>query len=173
MKTGDVIAFVWKKEKKKRWKIRLSSNSSDAQADREMETREVPASKCSAGELWFLIMARWAGHKGTSQNSALRLSAWQEMCQRSPYWTFLDLSHLCDTLWVFRSLSYSLFTHGSLGFLQLCEISHELLFIWSRNNAAEEAHTRDTSMTSYKINQRCKRWFDVCIRKITGTASEI
>lgn len=41
------------------------------------------------------------------------------------------------------------------------------------NNAAEEAHTRDTLMTLYKINQRWERWFAVCIRKITGTASEI
>lgn len=76
-------------------------------------------------------------------------------------------------LWVLSSLSSSLLIDGSLGFLHLCDISHELLYIWSRNDAAEEAHTRDTLMTLYKINQRGKRCFAVRITKSIGSASEI
>lgn len=106
------------------------------------------------------------------QNSALCFFAWQEMCQHSPFLTFLDFSHLCELPWVFRSLSYSLLTGGSLGFLQLCETSLSCSS-YGDNNVAEESHTRDTLMTSYKINQRWKRWFAVHIKKITGTASEI
>lgn len=154
MKTDDVTAFVWKR--KKGWKIRLSYNSSATQADRGMETREASIGKCPGGSPSWGTLVPCPGKMGRRQrdkqiicqNSALCLSAWQETCQQSPCWTFLDFSQLHEMLWVFRSLSYSLLTGGSLHFLQLGEISPELLFIQSRNNAAEEAHARDTLMTS-------------------------
>lgn len=58
---------------------------------------------------------------------------------------------------MFRSLSYSLLIGRGLGFVQLSEISSELLF--GRNKAAEEAYIRDTLVTSYKTNQWWKGWF--------------